>query len=110
MWSPSSPRRPRPWPGSAIRAARGGGASIVPALVGLIALVLGVLAVVVERLRTVGLLAGGVFLATWAVFRLGVLSNPVLPTTVPFGLERLVTALALGVGVGAVVVAFRSVP
>ena len=84
------------------------GPSIVPAVVGLIALVLGVLAVVVERLRTVGLLAGGVFLATWAVFRLGVLSNPVLPTTVPFGLERLVTALALGVGVGAVVVAFRS--
>ena len=84
------------------------GASIVPAVVGLIALVLGVVAIAVERLRTVCLLAGGVFLTTWAVFRLGVLSNPVLPTTVPFAFERLVTALALGVGVGAVVVAFRS--
>ncbi len=84
------------------------GASIVPAVVGLIALVLGVVAVTVERLRTVGLLAGGVFLTTWAVFRLGVLANPVLPTTVPFGVERMVTALALGVGVGAVAVAFRS--
>jgi hypothetical protein len=84
------------------------GPSIVPAVVGLIALVLAVVAVAVGRLRTVGLLASGVFLATWAVFRLGVLSNPVLPTTVPFGLERLVAALALGVGVGAVVVAFRS--
>ena len=84
------------------------GPSIVPAVVGLIALVLGLVGVVVERLRTVALLAGGVFLATWAVFRLAVLSNPVLPTTVPFGFERLVTAVALGVGVGAVVVAFRS--
>ncbi len=84
------------------------GASVVPAVVGIVALLLGGLAIVVERLRTVCLLAGGVFLTTWAVFRLGVLSNPVLPTTVPFGFERLVTALALGVGVGAVVVAFRS--
>lgn len=84
------------------------GASIVPTVVGLVALALGVVAVAVERLRTVGLLAGGVFLTTWAVFRLGVLANPVLPTTVPFGLERLVTALAVGVGVGAAVVAFRS--
>ena len=81
---------------------------IVPTVVALIALVLAVVAVAVERLRTVGLLASGVFLATWAVFRLSGLSNPVLPTTVPFGLERLVTALALGVGAGAVVVAFRS--
>lgn len=82
--------------------------SFVPVVVGLIALVLGVVAVAVERVRTVGLLSGGVFLATWAVFRIGVLSNPVLPTTVPFALDRLTTALALGVGVGAVVVAFRS--
>ena len=50
----------------------------------------------------------GVFLATWGVFRFSVLSNPVLPTDVPFALERLTTALALGVGVGVVVVAFRS--
>ena len=86
----------------------GTGASVVPAVVGLIAVVLAVAAVALASVRTVGLLAGGVFLATWGVFRLAVLSNPVLPTTVPFGLERLVTALALGVGIGAVVVAFRS--
>ena len=86
----------------------GTGASIVPAVVGGVALVLALLALLVERLRAVGLLASGVFLATWGVFRLAVLSNPVLPTTVPFAFERLVTSLALGVGVGAVVVAFRS--
>lgn len=34
------------------------------------------------------------------------LSNPVLPTDVPFALERVVTALALGVG--AVITTFRS--
>jgi hypothetical protein len=49
-----------------------------------------------------------VFLATWGVFRLSVLSNPVLPTDVAFALERATTALALGVGVGAVVLAFLS--
>ena len=86
----------------------GTGASIVPVVVALVAVVLALVAVLVERLRTVGLLAGGVFLATWGVFRLAVLSNPVLPTDVPFAFERLVTALALGVGVGAVIVAFRS--
>jgi hypothetical protein len=86
----------------------GAGGSIVPAVVGAIALVLGVVGVLLERLRAVALLAGGVFLATWGVFRLAVLSNPVLPTDVPFALERLVTALALGVGIGAVVLAFRS--
>jgi hypothetical protein len=86
----------------------GTGASVVPAVVGAVALVLALLALFVERLRAVGLLASGVFLATWGVFRLAVLSNPVLPTDVPFVLERLTTALALGVGVGVVVVAFRS--
>ena len=86
----------------------GTGASLVPAAVGAIAFVLALLAMLLERIRAVALLAAGVFLATWGVFRLSVLSNPVLPTTVPFALERLVTALSLGVGVGAVVVAFRS--
>lgn len=95
------------WVGYAVQPPSAG-ASILPAVVGLIALALGVVAVAGERLRVVGLVAGGVFLATWAVFRLAVLSNPVLPTTVPFAFERLVTALALGVGIGAVVVAFRS--
>ena len=86
----------------------GTGASIVPTVVSAIALVLALLAVAIDRLRAVGLLASGVFLAAWGAFRLAVLSNPVLPTDVPFALERLTTALALGVGVGAVVVAFRS--
>jgi hypothetical protein len=86
----------------------GTGASIVPTVVGGVAVVLGLLGLLVGRLRAVGLLTSGVFLATWGVFRLSVLSNPVLPTTVPFALERLTTALALGVGIGAVVVAFRS--
>jgi hypothetical protein len=86
----------------------GTGASIVPTVVGAIALVLALLALAVDRLRAVGLLVSGVFLATWGAFRVSVLSNPVLPTDVPFALERLTTALALGVGVGAVVLAFRS--
>lgn len=84
------------------------GASVVPTVVAGIAVVLALVAVLAARVRAVGLLASGVFLATWGVFRLAVLSNPVLPTDVPFGVERLVTALALGVGVGAVVTAFRS--
>jgi hypothetical protein len=86
----------------------GTGASIVPVIVGGVALVLALLSLAVTRLRSVGLLASGVFLATWGVFRLSVLSNPVLPTDAPFALERLTTALALGVGIGSVVVAFRS--
>ncbi len=87
----------------------GTGASIVPVVVGLIALAMSVVAIVgSSRVATVGLLAAGVFLATWGGFRFSVLSEPILPTSVPFGVERLVTAVALGLGVGAVIRAFRS--
>ncbi|HYF45899.1 MAG TPA: hypothetical protein VD926_06780, partial [Acidimicrobiales bacterium] len=86
----------------------GTGASVVPIVVGAVALALGLVALLLDRARAVALLAGGVFLATWGVFRFAVLTNPVLPTDAPFLLERLVTAVALGGGVGAVVVAFRS--
>jgi hypothetical protein len=75
----------------------------VPVIVGLVAVIFAALALLApRRLALVGLLGAGVFLATWGVFRFAVLSNPVLPTSVPFVLERLVTALALGLGVGAV--------
>lgn len=83
------------------------GASIVPVVVALIALGLAVVSLS-GRLVAVTLLAGGVFLATWGVFRVDVLTDPVLPTTVPFAVDRLVTALAIGVGAGAVVGALRS--
>ena len=73
----------------------GTGASIVPVVVAPSAVVLGPLAVLVERLRMVGLLAGGVFLAPGVCSARGAV-DPVLPTDVPFAFERLVTALALG--------------
>lgn len=85
----------------------GTGASVFPVVVAAVAAVAGVVALA-GRLVAAATLTSAVFLTTWAVFRISVLANPVLPTSVPFGLERLVTALALGVGVGAVVVAFRS--
>lgn len=86
------------------------GPSFVPIVVGGIATVAAVGALVArDRLATILLLVAGAFLATWGVFRLSVLSNPVLPTDAPFALERLTTSLAIGLGVGAVVLAFRAV-
>jgi hypothetical protein len=49
-------------------------------------------------------LAGAATVAGWAVLRLSVLRMPVLPTDLPAGVDRSVTALALGVSTAAVAV------
>ena len=41
-------------------------------------------------------------LGAWAVLRIGVLSHPLLPTVLPYWLDRAVTALALGIASGAI--------
>ena len=50
-------------------------------------------------------LASVAALSGWALFRIEVLFKPVLPTELPYALDRTVVALALGVSVGAAVVA-----
>ena len=54
------------------------------------------------------LLASVAALSGWALFRIEVLLKPVLPTDLPYALDRTVVALALGVSVGAAVVALAS--
>ena len=53
-------------------------------------------------------LAGAAALSGWGLFRIEVLFKPVLPTDLPYALDRTVVALALGVSVGAAVVAVLS--
>ena len=53
-------------------------------------------------------LASVATLSGWALFRIEVLFKPVLPTELPAALDRIVVALALGVSVGAAVVAILS--
>jgi hypothetical protein len=87
----------------------GAGASVVPVVLAVLSVVAGVTALAVgERPAAVATLAGAVLIGTWAVFRLGVLTNPVLPTPLPYAFDRGVTALAIGTGVGTVVALFRS--
>jgi len=47
-------------------------------------------------------------LAAWCIERNAVLFNPVLPTRLSFGVDRTVTAAALGICIGAAVVAVRA--
>jgi hypothetical protein len=53
-------------------------------------------------------LASAAALSGWGLFRIEVLFKPVLPTELPDALDRTVVALALGVSVGAAVVAVLS--
>jgi len=53
-------------------------------------------------------LASAAALSGWGLFRIEVLFKPVLPTELPYALDRTVVALALGVSVGAAVVAVLS--
>jgi hypothetical protein len=53
-------------------------------------------------------LASVAALSGWALFRIEVLFKPILPTELPHALDRTVVALALGVSVGAAVVAVLS--
>lgn len=59
-------------------------------------------------LRAVAALAGAAAAAGWAVVRLPVLWHAVLPTSLPAGADRALTALALGAALGAAVLVVRS--
>jgi hypothetical protein len=81
----------------------GSGVSPVPVAVPLAGLVAAVVGAVRPR-GTVGstaTLAAAAAAIGWAVLRAGVLWNPVLPTDLPFALDRGVTALALGLSAAA---------
>jgi hypothetical protein len=56
----------------------------------------------------IGSLLGAACLAGWAIQRIAVLLNPVLPTDISFALDRAGTAGALGAAVAAAVLAVRS--
>ncbi|MFL6205257.1 MAG: hypothetical protein ACJ739_07880 [Acidimicrobiales bacterium] len=74
------------------------------------ALVAAVLAAALAR-RAAGVvltLASAASLSGWGLFRIEVLFKPVLPTDLPYALDRTVVALALGVSVGAAIVAVLS--
>jgi hypothetical protein len=61
-----------------------------------------------KPLGVVFTLASVATLSGWAIMRLSVLFNPVLPTDFPFGLDRGATACAIGCSIAAAVLAVRS--
>ena len=88
----------------------GGGSPLHWALAA-VALLTAIGAVVLAQCGAVGVvlaLASVAMLSGWALFRIEVLFKPVLPTELPAALDRIVVALALGVSVGAAVVAILS--
>jgi hypothetical protein len=66
---------------------------------------IGAVALANRRVGVVLALASAASLSGWALFRIEVLFKPVLPTELPDALDRTVVALALGVSVGAAVIA-----
>lgn len=85
----------------------GSGASPLPLLAAVVAAVLGIAALAAPaRLRPLVLLAAAATLGSWGLLRFGVLTNPVLPTPLPFALDRAATAAAIAVAVGVVVATF----
>ena len=77
------------------------GASLVPVVVAAVALVASVVACWgPDRSRLVATAATAATLVGWGLTRSTVLTRAVLPTTLPFGVDRATTVLALGVGVG----------
>jgi hypothetical protein len=84
----------------------GVGASSLPLVVAGLAVVLSVASLAApERIRPVLLLAVTAILGAWGLLRFGVLTNPVLPTDLPFAVDRAATvaaiAVAIAVGVSA---------
>jgi hypothetical protein len=61
-----------------------------------------------KPLGVVFTLAAVASLSGWALMRVTVLFNPVLPTDLPFGLDRAATACALGCSIAATILAVRS--
>ena len=86
------------------------GGTVLTALVPTGALAASIVALVARRARTtlVALAAAVAALGGWAVLRRSVLVRAVLPTSLPFSVDRAITALALGVSLaGAVVLVWR---
>ncbi len=86
----------------------GGGGSPFTAIIPAVGAVTAAIAVAVSaaRVRLVALLAAVACVGAWAWMRRIVVARAVLPTTLPFPMDRLVTVVALGlaVGVAAIVV------
>lgn len=75
-----------------------------------IAVIAGII-VVMQRgrvLRAVAGLAGAAALGGWALVRIQVLWKAILPTSLPFATDRLLTAVALGAAAGAAALVVRS--
>ncbi|HEU5150251.1 MAG TPA: hypothetical protein VFU19_07125 [Iamia sp.] len=75
-----------------------------------IAVVAGII-VVIQRgrvLRAVAALAGAAAVGGWALVRIQVLWKAILPTSLPAGTDRLLTAVALGAAAGAAALVVRS--
>lgn len=54
------------------------------------------------RAATRYVLIGSIGLAVWGVVRFGVLTHPILPTVLPYALDRLIVAVVLGGAIGLV--------
>ena len=82
------------------------GGTVLTAAVPAAALAASILALVTRRARTrlVALAAAVAALGGWAVLRRSVLVRAVLPTPLPFGVDRAITALALGVSLAGLVI------
>ena len=82
------------------------GGTILTAAIPAVALVASVVAFVARAARTklVALAAAVAALGGWAVLRRTVLTRAVLPTSLPFAVDRAVTALALGVALAGVTI------
>ena len=80
-----------------------GGANALQWALPAVALVAAVVAVLpwTRRFALIGILASVASLSGWALFRIDVLTNPVLPTDLPFALDRATTALALTISAAA---------
>ena len=86
------------------------GGTLLVVLLPVVALVAGIVAVAWHR-RAIGVIASLVSVATlagWAIMRFTVLTQPILPTSANYSVDRFATALALGAAAGAAVLAVRS--
>lgn len=85
------------------------GTSVLPLGLAVASAVLSALAALSpERIRPILLLTVASALAGWGLVRLAVLTNPVLPTSAPGGIDRATTVAAVAVAVASAVVALGS--
>ncbi len=54
-------------------------------------------------------LIGSVALAVWGALRIDVLTRPILPTLLPYGLDRMITAIVLGGATGLAVGSYSTI-